>query len=283
MRGTVSAAPGDLAEDRLYCVEDSATGIGVFVLAQSGDTDLARGDVITITGTLLLRRQALTLTATSTAQVDGWVEPRDALTVEPPAPGPWAWEPWEGQVIQVSGTVSGAVKELAGGSRSLTLRLPGGGELLVGVGPSVISHLPEALLASKMEITARGVLHQRSGTSGGGYRLWALLVSPSRPPKPVPVLPRVDRPAPPPGKASKAPTMLPGTPSIAMPSEAQPWWTRRISEVLQVWEGSLALVGFDGPGLVVLPSCGEAQTVPVRIHAVGMVDRAGRAPYPQLR
>jgi type V secretory pathway adhesin AidA len=57
MRGTVSAAPGELAEERLYCVEDEATGLGVFVLAQSGDTDLARGDVVTITGTLLLRRQ----------------------------------------------------------------------------------------------------------------------------------------------------------------------------------------------------------------------------------
>ena len=77
--------------------------------------------------------------------------------------------------------------------------------------------------------------------------------------------------------------MLPGTPSIAMPSEAQPWWARRISEVLQVWEGSLTLVGFDGPGLVVLPSCGEAQAVPTGIRAGGMVDRAERAPYPQLR
>jgi hypothetical protein len=283
MRGTVSAAPGELAEDRLYCVEDRATGVGVFVLAQSGDTDLARGDVVTIAGTLLLRRQALTLTATSTAQVDGWVEPRDALSVEPPAPGPWAWEPWEGQVIQVSGTVSGAVKALAGGSRSLTLRLPGGGELLVGVGPNLKSDVPDALLTSKMEITVRGVLHQRSGSAGGGYRLWALLVGSSRPTKPVALPPSVDRPVPPLGIASIAPTMLPGTPSIAMPSEAQPWWARRISEALQVWEGSLALVGFDGPGLVVLPSCGEAQAVPTGIRAGGMVDRAGRAPYPQLR
>lgn len=283
MRGTVSAAPGELAEDRLYCVEDPATGVGVFVLAQTGDTDLSRGDVVTITGTLLLRRQALTLTATSTAQVDGWVEPRDALSVEPPAPGPWAWEPWEGQVIQVSGTVSGAVKALAGGSRSFILRLPGGGELLVGVGPSHTSDVPDARLASKMEITVHGVLHQRSGSAGGGYRLWALLVGSSRPPKPVSVPPSVYRPVPPLEIASIAPTMLPGTPSIAMPSEAQPWWARRISEALQVWEGSLALVGFDGPGLVVLPSCGEAQAVPIGIRAGGMVDRAGRAPYPQLR
>ena len=283
MRGAVSAAPGELAEDRLYCVEDPATGVGVFVLAQSGDTDLARGDVVTITGTLLLRRQAVTLTATSTAQVDGWVEPRDALSVEPPAPGPWAWEPWEGQVILVSGTVSGAAKGLAGGSRSLTLRLPGGGEILVGVGPSLKNDGPDALLASKMEITVRGVLHQRSGSAGGGYRLWALLVGSTRPPKPVSVPPSVDRPVPPLGIASIAPTMLPGTPSIAMPSEAQPWWARRISEALRVWDGSLALVGLDGTGLVVLPACEEAQAVPSGIRAGGRVDRAGRAAYPQLR
>ena len=283
MRGAVSAAPGELAEDRLYCVEDPATGVGVFVLAQPGDTDLARGDVVTITGTLLLRRQAVTLTATSTAQVDGWVEPRDALSVEPPAPGPWAWEPWEGQVILVSGTVSGAAKGLAGGSRSLTLRLPGGGEILVGVGPSLKTDVPDALLASKMEITVRGVLHQRSGSAGGGYRLWALLVGSTRPPKPVSVPPSVDRPVPPLGIASIAPTMLPGTPSVAMPSEAQPWWARRISEALRVWDGSLALVGLDGTGLVVLPACEEAQAVPSGIRAGGRVDRAGRAAYPQLR
>ncbi|MEI6849227.1 MAG: hypothetical protein WCK50_04320, partial [bacterium] len=87
MRGTVSAAPGELAEERLYCVEDEVTGLGMFVLAQSGDTDLARGDVVTITGTPLLRRQALTLIATATAQVDGWIEPRDGPRAGPPTPG----------------------------------------------------------------------------------------------------------------------------------------------------------------------------------------------------
>ena len=95
LRGVVSAAPGELSEARLFSVEDEATGAGVFVFAQSGDTDLARGDVVTITGTVALRRQALTLVATTAAQVDGPAEPRAALTVEPPASGPWAWEPRE--------------------------------------------------------------------------------------------------------------------------------------------------------------------------------------------
>ncbi|MEI7521718.1 MAG: hypothetical protein WCK40_10295 [Thermoleophilia bacterium] len=268
-------------------MEDEATGIGVFVLAQSGDTDLARGDVVTIMGSLLLRRQALTLTATTTAQVDGWSEPRDAISVEPPAPGPWAWEPWEGRTIQVSGLVSGAVKDLAGGALSLTLRLPTGGELLVGVGPTLASHIPEALLASKLEIKVRGVLHQRSGSAGGGYRLWALAVATSRPPTPVTVPPSVVRGTPPsvvpPVVPSVVPTMLAGTPSIAMPSGAQPWWAKRVARALEVQGGSLELLGLEGSMLVVLPSCEEAQAVPVGIRAGGRVDRAGRAPYPQLR
>ena len=88
LRGVVSAAPGELAEERLYCVEDAATGVGVFVFAQSGDTNLVRGDVVTITGTVILRRQALTLGATTSAQVDGSAEPRATLAVEPPTPGP---------------------------------------------------------------------------------------------------------------------------------------------------------------------------------------------------
>lgn len=283
MRGTVSAAPGELAEERLYCVEDAETGVGVFVLAQAGDTDLARGDIVTITGTLLLRRQALTLSATSMAEVDAQIEPRDALIVEPPSPGPWAWEPWEGQVIQVSGAVSGAMKDLTGGSHSFTLRLPGGGELLVGIGPRVLGHLPAALLASKMEVIVRGVLHQRSGSAGGGYRLWALWVGSNQPSTPISVLPSVGRTTPPIGGGFGTMRLLPGTPSIAMPREAQPWWARRIAEAITVWEWSLTLVGVDGPGLVVLPTCGEAQSVPVGFRAGGMVDRAGRAPYPQLR
>ena len=283
MRGTVSAAPGELAEDRLYCVEDEATGIGVFALAQSGDTDLARGDVVTITGTLLLRRQALTLTATTAAQVDGWIEPRDGTRVGSPTPGPWAWEPWEGQAIQVSGTVSGALKDLAGGSRSLTLRLPGGGELLVGLGPSLLGQISEGLLVSKLEIEVRGVLHQRAGAAGGGYRLWALAVSVSHPPAPTRAPVSVITGTPPPLPPMAVLTMPVGVPSIAIPSEARSWWAQQVSQTLDVRGGSLELTGLEGVGLVVLPACEEAQAVPEGIRAGGRVDRAGRAPYPQLR
>jgi len=282
VRGTVSAAPGELTEERLYCIEDAATGVGVFVLAQSGDVDLVRGDVVTITGTLLLRRQALTVAATTPALIDGWAEPRAALAVEPPTPGAWAWESWEGRMIQVAGTVSGAVKDLAGGSRSLTLRLPGGGELLVGVAPGALDEIPQGLLLPKRALTVRGVVHQRAGSAGGGYRLWALaiLASPLATPSA--------------GSTSVAggqlplepPTLVPqlqvGTPSIASPGTSQPGWAVRLAQTLMVRGDTLALVGPEGVELVVLPSCEGAQAVPEGIRAGGRVDRAGRAPYPQL-
>ncbi len=282
MRGTVSAAPGELAEERLYCVEDEATGIGVFVLAQSGDTDLARGDVVTISGTLLLRRQALTLTATAAAQVDSWIKPRDGTRVGPPTPGPWAWEPWEGQAIQVSGTVSGTMKDLAGGARSLTLRLPGGGELLVGLGPSFVGQVPAVLLVPKLEITVRGVLHQRAGAAGGGYRLWALSVAASPLPTATGGSTSVAGGRPPLELPPLVPQLQVGTPSIATPGGPQAWWAQQVSKILNVRGGSLELTGLQGVGLVVLPSCGRAQVVPEGIRAGERVDRAGRAPYPQL-
>jgi len=282
LRGTISAAPGELAEERLYCVEDAATGVGVFVFAQSGDTDLARGDAVTITGTVILRRQALTLVATTAAQVDGPAEPRAALTVEPPTPGPWAWEPWEARTIEVQGVLSGAPKDLAGGSRSLTLRLSGGGELLVGVAPGVLDEVPQGLLAAKRAVTVRGVLHQRAGAAGGGYRLWALSVAGSLPGTPTRGLASVAGGQPPLQLPSVVPQLQVGTPSIATPGGLQVQWAQQVSQTLDVRGGSLELAGLQGVGLVVLPSCEGAQAVPEGIRAGGRVDRAGRAPYPQL-
>jgi hypothetical protein len=281
LRGTVSAAPGELAEARLLSVEDAATGAGVFVFTQSGDTDLARGDVVTVTGALILRRQALTLVATTVAQVDGLAEPRAALIVEPPASGPWAWEPWEARTIEVTGVVSGAPKDLAGGSRSLTLRLPGGGELLVGVAPGVLDEIPQGLLAAKRAVTVRGVLHQRAGAAGGGYRLWALSVAASLPGTPTGGSASVAGGPPPPDTATATPLLQVGTPSIATPGGLQTWWAPQVSQTLDVRGGSLELAGLTGVGLVVLPSCEGAQAVPEKIRAGGRVDRAGRAPYPQ--
>jgi hypothetical protein len=282
LRGVVSAAPGELAEERLYCVEDAATGVGVFVFAQSGDTDLVRGDVVTITGTVILRRQALTLVATTSAQVDGSAEPRATLAVEPPTPGPWAWEPREARAIQVQGVLSGAPKELVGGSRSLTLRLSGGGELLVGVAPGVLDEVPQGLLAAKRAVTVRGVLHQRAGAAGGGYRLWALSVAASLPGTPTGGSASVAGGQPPLELPSVAPQLQVGTPSIATPGGLQVQWAQQVSQTLDVRGASLALAGLTGVGLVVLPSCEGAQAVPEGIRAGGRVDRAGRAPYPQL-
>ena len=281
LRGTVSAAPGELAEERLYCVEDAATGVGVLVFAQSGDTDLVRGDVVTITGTVILRRQALTLVATTSVQVDGSAEPRAALAVEAPTPGPWAWEPREARAIQVQGVLSGAPKELVGGSLSLTLRLRGGGELLVGVAPGVLDEIPEELLAPKRAVTVRGVLHQRAGAAGGGYRLWALSVAASPLPTATGGSTSVAGGQPPLELPPLVPQLQMGTPSIATPGGPQAWWAAQVSQILDVRGGSLELTGLYGVGLVVLPSCEGAQAVPEGIRAGERVDRAGRAPYPQ--
>lgn len=280
LRGVVSAAPGELAEERLYCVEDAATGDGVFVFAQSGDTDLARGDVITVTGTLALRRQARTIVATTSAQVDGPAESRTPLAVEPPSPGPWAWEPWEARAIEVGGVVAGAPKDLAGGSRSLTLRLSGGGELLVGVASGVLDEVPQGLLVAKRAVTVRGVLHQRAGAVGGGYRLWALSVAARLRTTPTGGSASVAGGQLTPEAATSVPLLQVGTPSIAGPGGPQAWWAPQVSQTLDVRGGSLELAGLEGVGLVVLPLCEGAQAVPERIRAGGRVDRAGRAPYP---
>jgi hypothetical protein len=127
------------------------------------------------------------------------------------------------------------------------------------------------------------VLHQRAGAAGGGYRLWALAVSASHPPAPTRVPTSVVRGRPTPFPPVVVLTMPPGAPSIAIPSEARPWWVQRVSWDLQVRGDSLELTGLNGVGLVVLPSCVGAQTVPDGIRAGGRVDRAGRAAYPQLR
>ena len=282
LRGTVSAAPGEMVEERLYCVEDAATGVGVFVFAQSGDTDLARGDVVTVMGTVILRRQALTLAATTSAQVDGWAEPRAAIAVEPPAPGPWAWEAREARTIEVQGVLSGAPKDLAGGSRSLTLRFSGGGELLVGVAPGVLDEVPQGLLDAKRAVTVRGVLHQRAGAAGGGYRLWALSVAASLPGTLTGGSTSMAGGQPPLELPSVVPQLQVGTPSIAAPGGLQAQWAQQVSQTLGVRGGSLELTGLQGVGLVVLPLCEGAQAVPEGIRAGGRVDRAGRAPYPQL-
>lgn len=281
VRGTVSAAPGELAEERLYCIEDADSGIGVFVLAQSGDTDLVRGDVVTITGALILRRQALTLVASTVAQIVGSAEPHAARAVDPPAPGAWVWEPWEARAIEVQGVVSGSSKALAGGSRSVTLRLPGRGEILVGVAPEVLTELPVGLLTSKQALRVRGVLHQRAGTSGGGYRLWALAVAADLTVTPRTSLEVAIEGQATPGAEEIVPRLGMGTPSIATPVGHQAWWAPQVAQALRVRGGSLALAGVEGAGLVVLPVCSEAQAVPGGIRAGGMVDRAGRAPYPQ--
>ena len=48
MRGTVSAAPGELAEERLYCVEDEATGLGVCSAGRIECGRMSKGDELAL-------------------------------------------------------------------------------------------------------------------------------------------------------------------------------------------------------------------------------------------
>lgn len=280
--GAVSAAPGELAEQRLLCIEDPLTGVGVFLLAAIADTARVRGEVISVTGTVQLRRQALTLVATATAQHVGWAELMTAQRVAPPTLGPWAWEPWEGREIAVTGTVRGAVRVLAGGSRSVTLRLPGSGEILVGIGPALVGQIPDALLDAGATISVRGILHQRSGSAGGGYRLWALAVVASSPPAQTQGS-LISEGVQPEQQVEGAAVLQVGTPSVALEDWFRPGWPEQIARIVEVRGGALVLVGQGGAGLVVLPALDAAQAVPGGRRAWSVVDRAGRAPYPQER
>jgi len=71
-------------------------------------------------------------------------------------------------------------------------------------------------------------------------------------------------------------------PTIAVPTDPERGWLRSIVTSLQVHEGRLELWREGVVRLVVLPSCEGAQAVPEGIRAGERVDRAGRAPYPQL-
>ena len=152
----------------------------------------------------------------------------------------------------------------------------------MGVAPGALDEIPQGLLAAKRAVTVRGVLHQRAGAAGGGYRLWALSVAASLPSTTAGGPASVAGGPPPPETAIATPLLQVGTPSIATPGGRQAWWAPQVSQTLDVRGGSLELIGLQGVRLVVLPSCGGAQAVPEGIRAGGRVDRAGRAPYPQL-
>jgi len=275
--GLVVALQGELAEAGLLALQDPVSGAGIFVLAPlSGSAPLVRGSLVAAEGLLTLRRQTLTLVASSAPRVAGSGTALPPLTVQRPTAGAWGWEAWEGRRVRVSGTLAGSPQSLAGGAVSLRLRLTSGDELLLGLSESVAAALPLALRESGRAVVAQGLVHQRGSTSGGGYRLWldpvAGLVPKETPPPagggsggllesgiPVGTVPR---------------TVIPlplGVPTIAVPTDPERGWLRSIVTSLQVHEGRLELWREGVVRLVVLPSCETP------------VDHEGAAAYPNPR
>lgn len=280
--GVVVAVQGDLTEVGLLALQDPVSGAGIFVLAplmsgsEATSTPLVRGSVVVVEGILTLRRQTLTLVASSAPRVAGSGTALPPLTVQRPVAGAWGWEAWEGRRVKVSGTIAGSPQSLAGGAVSLRLRLASGDELLLGLSESVAAVLPLALRESGRAVVAQGLVHQRGSTSGGGYRLWldpvAGLVPKETPPPagggsggllegggPIGAVPR---------------TVIPlplGVATIAVPSDPERGWLRTIVTSLQVHEGRLELWRGGVVRLVVLPLCGTP------------VDHEGAAPYPNPR
>jgi len=269
--GVVVAVQGELAEAGLLALQDPVSGAGIFVLAPlsgsaPGGATLVRGSLVAVEGLLTLRRQTLTLVASSAPRLAGSGTALPPLPVQRPAAGAWGWEAWEGRRVKVSGTIVGSPESLAGGVVSLRLRLASGDELLLGLTESVAATIPAGLQKSGRAVAAQGLVHQRGSTSGGGYRLWldpvaGLVPKESTPPGADPIREPV-----------VAIDPLPiGVPTIAVPSDPERGWMRTIVTSLQVHEGRLELWRGGVVRLVVLPLCGTP------------VDHEGAAPYPKSR
>ena len=279
--GIVVAVQGELAEPGLLAIQDQVSGAGIFALAPlrgsaPNGTPLVRGNLVVIDGLLTLRRETLTLVASSEPRVIGSGTVLPPITVQRPSAGVWGWEAWEGRRVRVSGTIAGSPQSLSGGAVSLRLRLSSGDELLLGLTESVAAALPLALRESGRAVAAQGLMHQRGSTSGGGYRLWldplAGLV-----PKEITPPDSGERGGPSSGPDSVSEPLdavipLPiGVPTIAVPTDPERGWLRSIVTSLQVHEGRLELWREGVVRLVVLPLCETP------------VDHEGAAPYPNPR
>ena len=280
--GVVVAVQGELAEGELLALQDPVSGAGIFVLAPlmsgatASGTPIIRGSLVAVEGLLTLRRQTLTIVASSAPRATGTGTALPPLTVQRPVAGAWGWEEWEGRRVRVSGTIAGSPQSLSGGAVSLRLRLASGDDLLLGLTESVAAVFPAALRESGRAVVAQGLLHQRGSTGGGGYRLWLEPVAGLVPKEGTPpsgsgegVLPSGADPI---GEPSVAIAPLPiGVPTIAVPAEPERGWMRSIVTSLQVHEGRLELWREGVVRLVVLPSCETP------------VDHEGAAAYPNPR
>ena len=269
--GVVVATQGELAEAGLLALQDPVSGVGIFALAPLsgsalGGATLARGSLVTVEGLLTLRRQTLTLVASSAPLVTGTGTALSPLTVQRPVAGEWGWEAWEGRRVRVSGTIAGSPQSLSGGAVSLRLRLSSGDELLLGLTESVAATISAGLRESGRTVHAQGLVHQRGSTSGGGYRLWLDPVAGLVPKEST--SPGLDPIAEPVVAIDPLPV---GVPTIAVPADPERGWLRSIVTSLQVHEGRLELWREGVVRLVVLPPCETP------------VDHEGAAAYPNPR
>ena len=245
VEGVVTAIAGELAEPRLAAVADLDGGAGLFAYLAPSEPALRRGDLVHITGVLTLRRQALTIVASQPSDVLSAVQPPPAVSAAPVA-GAWAWEGWEARHVRIAGQLVGAPSALAGGALSLRLRLAHGETLLLAAAAPIAAQIPAALRTPGLRITATGLLHQRGGAAGGGYRLWIDPVAGI-----VPITGGGGAlPSGAPGRSNGGRGATPrqlaiplGTPSFGAQLVGTSAWLRAVSAALEVSTDELHLVG----------------------------------------
>ena len=250
---------------------------GLFIYVATNESTLRRGDRIRIGGVLALRRQALTLVASEPSEALGVAGATPVPQLATPVAGAWAWEGWEARRVRVVGQLVGAPTTLAGGALSLKLRLASGETLLLAAAAPVAGQIPAALRASGLRVAATGLLHQRGGSAGGGYRLWVDPVAGI-----VPVGGGGNTtPGGSPGRSKGSTRVLPhqrllplGAPSFGSPIVLKNAWLRAMLAALEASPEGLRLAGATHVRLVALPVIGgraEAAPLPLGSPSEGFV------------
>ena len=242
VEGVLIAAPGELSEPRLAAIASVDGAAGIFLLVVPTEASMQRGDIVRVGGALTLRRQALTIVATGSAERLGSAPQPVALSGATTMGGTWGWERWEARRLRLVGRLAGAATALSGGALSLRLRLPDGSDLPLAAAAPIAVAIPHSLRAAGREVVVTGVLHQRGGSAGGGYRLWIDPVAGivPKPPSAPAGGARVGG-----GTARSAPVaQLPlGAPSVALPRAVGLDWIRAAAGAIGISSEGLSLRG----------------------------------------